>query len=278
MPELPEVEAVRRGLESLVIDKTIQDIEILWPRIIDTELDLQQWKLELIGQTIHKMQRRGKYLIFVLSQGSLISHLRMEGKYLYYPKDQLSIEINKHSHVLFKFTDGSQLHYNDVRKFGRLHLLANHAWPNYFDNKSLGPEPLSDDFKLSTFIENLSKSQRNIKPLLLDQKVVVGLGNIYVDESLFLAKIHPLRKASSLESEEIESLYHAIKKVLDQAVREGGSTIRTYKNSLGEAGKFQQSLNVYGKNGKPCSRCGQEIDKIKVSQRGTHYCPYCQVL
>lgn len=278
MPELPEVEAVRRGLEQLVLGKTIQDIKVYWPRIIDTDQTLEDWVHSLQGQTLMAMNRRGKYLIFVLTKDSLVSHLRMEGKYLYYPADALPKDKDKHSHVRFIFTDGSQLHYNDVRKFGRIHRIEGHDWTSYFQTKKLGPEPLSDDFQPEAFSKGLAQSARAIKPLLLDQTLVVGLGNIYVDEVLFQARIHPLKAANQLTKKEIQTLYQSIRQVLSRAVEAGGSTIRTYRNSLGEAGKFQQDLQVYGQAGLACPRCGSEILKIRVHQRGTHYCPHCQKL
>lgn len=278
VPELPEVEAVRIGLEKLVLGRRIDDIHIYWPRIIQTDKDLQAWVLELKGQTICQVQRRGKYLIFVLDQLNLVSHLRMEGKYHFYLEEDLPEARDKHSHVIFKFTDGSQLHYNDVRKFGRMALVGLDDLETYFQAKSLGPEPLTDDFSLVDFLVGLGQSQRQIKPLLLDQKLVVGLGNIYVDEALFRAGIHPIRQASTLSEAEGEALYQSIRQVLAEAVQLGGSTIRTYLNSLGEAGKFQQALQVYGRTGQACIRCGHPIEKIKVGQRGTHYCPQCQSL
>lgn len=278
VPELPEVEAVRIGLEKLVLGRTIEVIDIYWPRIIQTDKDLKAWALELKGQTIHQVQRRGKYLIFILDQVNLLSHLRMEGKYHFYLKEDLPETKDKHSHVIFTFTDGSQLHYHDVRKFGRMELVSMNGLKAYFQAKGLGPEPLTDDFRLDKFQAGLGQSQRQIKPLLLDQKLVVGLGNIYVDEALFRAGIHPVRQASSLSDSEVEALYQSIRQVLSEAVEQGGSTIRSYLNSLGEAGKFQQALQVYGRTGQACLQCGHPIEKIKVIQRGTHYCPQCQSL
>lgn len=278
VPELPEVEAVKRGLNQLVLGKTIKDIQIYWPRIITTDLALDQWVALLQGQRIEAMDRRGKYILFILSQDTLVSHLRMEGKYLFYPANQLPINKEKHTHVRFIFTDGNELHYHDVRKFGRIQLLDGHDVSPYFQAKGLGPEPLSNEFQLADFRWGLAGSSRSIKPLLLDQSLVVGLGNIYVNEVLFLAQIHPLKPANQLTESESKALFEAIGRILAQAVEAGGSTIRTYRNSLGEAGKFQQDLKVYGQAGRPCPRCGTELVKIRVQQRGTHYCPSCQHL
>lgn len=274
MPELPEVETVRKGLAQLVVGKTIQQMEVLWPKIIESP-EVPIFTAALKGQTIEAMDRRGKFLIFRLSDGDLISHLRMEGKYEYF---QGEAAVTKHTHVIFHFTDGSQLQYRDVRKFGRMTLVGKNQGENYRGIQQLGPEPVLPDFDLKTFQVGLKKHHKAIKPLLLDQKLVTGLGNIYVDEALWTAKIHPEQPADTLRPKEVKLLHQAIIDVLANAVAAGGTTIRTYLNALGEAGKFQLSLHVYGQTGKPCSRCGTPIVKIKVAQRGTHFCPHCQKL
>lgn len=277
MPELPEVETVRKGLAQLVIGKTIEWVDVSWPRIITTDDSLEQWQHELVGQTIEGMGRRGKYLVFHLSDCLLISHLRMEGKYLYYPnEDSLQTDMAKHTHVRYHFTDGSQLHYHDVRKFGRIERLHTHEFESYFLNKKLGPEPIAEEFRLERFQEQLKFVKKAIKPALLEQKLVVGLGNIYVDETLFRSRIHPATAANVLSDDQIVLLHQTIMSVLDEAIEAGGSTIRSYKNSLGEAGNFQQTLMVYGRQGEPCIHCGTLIQKIQFAQRGTHFCPNCQ--
>lgn len=274
MPELPEVETVRKGLEKLVVGKTIKEVTVLWPRIIETpEVDV--FAQQLIGQTIENMERRGKFLIFKLTNYDLISHLRMEGKYETHDPQN---DRNKHTHVIFTFTDETELRYLDVRKFGRMTLVEKNQAGLYKGILALGPEPVPSQFKLSEFRTGLKKHHKAIKPLLLDQRLVTGLGNIYVDEALWEAKIHPEQPADTLKAKEIERLYHAIIDVLGRAVEAGGTTIRSYLNALGEAGTFQISLNVYGQTEKPCSRCGTPIKKIKVAQRGTHFCPKCQTL
>ncbi|WP_429949580.1 DNA-formamidopyrimidine glycosylase [Enterococcus sp. AZ101] len=274
MPELPEVETVRKGLEKLVVGKTIKEVTVLWPRIIETpEVDV--FAQQLIGQTIENMERRGKFLIFKLTNYDLISHLRMEGKYETHDPQN---DRNKHTHVIFTFTDETELRYLDVRKFGRMTLVEKNQAGLYKGILALGPEPVPSQFKLSEFRTGLKKHHKAIKPLLLDQRLVTGLGNIYVDEALWESKVHPEQPADTLKAKEIERLYHAIIDVLGRAVEAGGTTIRSYLNALGEAGTFQISLNVYGQTEKPCSRCGTPIKKIKVSQRGTHFCPKCQTL
>lgn len=308
MPELPEVETVRRGLSQLVVGKTIKRVVVRWPRIIETP-EVAVFCQDLVGQRIEAVGRRGKYLIFQLTDYDLVSHLRMEGKYEYFApeaalpevtaqvkasfsgtlkpeelaehfaQDQLgAFPVTKHTHVLFSFTDGSQLQYRDVRKFGRMALLPKGASAEYKGILRLGPEPLPEEFTLAGFKAGLLKSHKAIKPLLLDQRLVTGLGNIYVDEALWQAKIHPEQPSDTLTDGEIATLRLAILDVLQRAITAGGTTIRTYLNALGEAGKFQLSLNVYSQTGKPCPRCGTPIEKIKVAQRGTHFCPTCQKL
>lgn len=274
MPELPEVETVRRGLLQLVQGKTIQSVEIFWPRIIENP-EVPIFERQLVGETIHDVERRGKFLIFKLSHWDMISHLRMEGKYEFFSENPI---IDKHTHVIFHFTDGSQLQYHDVRKFGRMTLVEKDTSHQYRGIMQLGPEPLPELFTLEDFTAGLKKSHKAIKPLLLDQKLVTGLGNIYVDEALWEAKIHPEQPANTLKDKEIRQLRLAIIDVLQRAVEAGGTTIRSYLNALGEAGKFQLSLNVYGQTGRPCPRCSTPIVKTKVAQRGTHFCPNCQRL
>lgn len=273
MPELPEVETVRKTLEMLVPGKKIENVVIHWPKIIKKPADPDQFRLELIGETFRGVNRKGKFLIFELDNLSLVSHLRMEGKYGVYPKDE---PVDKHTHVIFSFTDGTELRYRDVRKFGTMHLFPKGKEFAAEPLSKLGVEPFSDDFTLSYFEKALSKTERNIKAVLLDQQIVTGLGNIYVDESLFRAKIHPERKANTLRKSEMKRLREEIIATLKEAVAKGGSTIRSYVNSQGEIGMFQLELFVYAQEEKPCKWCGTEIEKIRVAGRGTHICPKCQ--
>ncbi|MCU9614177.1 DNA-formamidopyrimidine glycosylase [Caldibacillus lycopersici] len=273
MPELPEVETVRKTLEALVIGKTIEEIQVFWPKIIKQPDDVQEFIQQIKGQTIRRIGRRGKFLIFYLDEDALISHLRMEGKYGVHAKEEA---FDKHTHVIFFFTDGTQLRYRDVRKFGTMHVFPIGEEFSQLPLKQLGPEPFDKDFTLRYFGNALSKTTRNIKAVLLDQTVVTGLGNIYVDESLFRAKIHPERLANTLSQADIKRLRTEIIATLQEAVEKGGSTVRSYVNSQGQIGMFQLELNVYGQEGKPCKRCGTLIEKTKVSGRGTHICPKCQ--
>lgn len=271
MPELPEVETVRRGLERLVLGRTILSVEVKVPKMVKTSY--QSFLNELPGQRIQAMRRRGKYLIFDFGQLIMISHLRMEGKYLLFT-DQ--VPTNKHFHLFFKLDDGSTLVYQDVRKFGTFDLLSKNQEEAYFTKKKLGPEPTKKVFKYASFERALMRSDKPIKPLLLDQKLVAGLGNIYVDEVLWAAKVHPEKPARELSKAAMKRVHDQTIAILQLGIEKGGSTIRTYRNALGEDGTMQDYLQVYGKTGQPCPRCASMIEKIKLGGRGTHLCPHCQ--
>lgn len=273
MPELPEVETIRKTLEQLIIGKEIKDVIVHWPKIIKEPVEHEQFSDALKGQVIEAIGRRGKFLVFYMTDFAMVSHLRMEGKYGLFPSQET---IDKHTHVIFTFTDNTQLRYKDVRKFGTMHLFLKGEEMTKLPLMHLGPEPLSDDFTIQYLKQVLRKTNRNIKAVILDQKTVVGVGNIYIDEALFRAKIHPERQASSLTEEEQERLLTQIKQTLSEAVEQGGSTIRSYINSQGQIGMFQQQLLVYGRAGEVCKECNSHIDKIRVAGRGTHYCPTCQ--
>lgn len=273
MPELPEVETVRRTLVELVSGKTIERVTVTWPKIIKKPVEVEQFKDALVGQVIEEISRRGKFLIFYTTDFALVSHLRMEGRYgLYTPEE----EIDKHTHVIFYFTDGTQLRYRDVRKFGTMHLFKKGEELAELPLSQLGPEPFSEEFTVARMERMLAQTNRSIKTVLLDQKLVVGLGNIYVDEALFKAGIHPERSASSLTKKEMKILHHEIIQTLTEAVAKGGSTVRSYVNSQGEIGMFQLELFVYGRNGEACKTCSSELERIVVGGRGTVFCPKCQ--
>jgi formamidopyrimidine-DNA glycosylase len=275
MPELPEVETVRRTLLHLVKGKTFQDIQVKWTNIIKRPEVIDEFCHLLVGQKIHDIDRRGKFLKFMLDDIVLISHLRMEGRYVFVEAEQ-EHEIDKHTHVIFTFTDGSKLLYRDVRKFGTMHIFTKGEEEKEMPLLHLGFEPFSDKFEPNYLFEQLKKTKRPIKVALLDQKIVVGLGNIYVDEALYKANIHPTMPSDQIVKKQSKKLHEAIVSTLQEAVDRGGSTIRSYVNSQGEMGMFQLLLNVYGQQGKPCAICGTEIEKIVVGGRGTHYCPKCQ--
>lgn len=273
MPELPEVETIRQTLKRFVLGKKIEDVQIDWPNIIKHPRDPALFRKQVSGQTVRDIGRKGKYLLFELDDDILVSHLRMEGKYTVVPSDE---EVKKHTHIVFKFTNGEELRYNDVRKFGTMHL-----WPKGEEFvseplKKLGPDPFDDDFTLEYFWQKLKKTDRYIKPVLLDQTIVTGLGNIYVDETLHKAGIHPLKRAGKITKKQAALIREKAIDTLEEAVAMGGTTIRSYVNSQGDMGMFQQQLFVYGQENEPCKTCGTQIEKSKVGGRGTHICPKCQ--
>lgn len=271
MPELPEVETVRRALEKAIVGKKIEDIYILEPRLIT---DITCFKQQNRGATIQEIKRRGKYLLIALNKWTIVSHLRMTGKYFITETNEL---YSKHVHVVWSFTDGSVLQYEDVRKFGRFDMVSNDDLEDYFKRKKLGVEPTVEDFSVNEFKKALQHKRQMIKIALLNQQIVAGLGNIYVDEVLYQSHIHPMRLASQLQHREINSLHAHIIETLQQAIEAGGTTVKDY-SSLGEQGTFQTQLRVYGQTDKPCLFCGTPIERIVVGQRGTHICPHCQKL
>lgn len=274
MPELPEVETVRRGLNRLVKGATIASIDVHWPKIINN--DIESFKSRLAHQTIETIDRRGKYLLFRFSNGlTMVSHLRMEGKYNVVPQNEGQ---TKHTHVVFHLTDQRDLLYNDTRKFGRMTLVPTGEEMTVGGLKTMGPEPVADQLTVAYLTAILSKSKKMIKPLLLDQSKIAGIGNIYADETLWMSKIHPMRPANSLTEEEISDLRQNIIDEMAMAIKGHGTTVHSFSTAFGEAGQFQNHLHVYGREGEPCERCGIIIEKIKVAQRGTHFCPHEQQL
>jgi len=272
VPELPEVESVRQGLEHLVVGKRIKAVNVLWDNIIkDPSVDT--FKRQIIGQRIESVGRRGKFLLFELTSDMLISHLRMEGKF---KVETSEAPLTKHTHVLFSLDDGTELRYLDVRKFGKMSLTPKLSAFEHPSLRDLGPEPFETSLTDDHLHRFLKKRQRSIKSCLLDQKMVTGIGNIYADEILFRAKVHPERQANTLTPDDIALLKEAIVSIMTQAVASGGTTIRTYANAYGQEGSYQSQLKVYGKTGEPCPNCHTPFVKGKVAQRGTHYCPVCQ--
>jgi formamidopyrimidine-DNA glycosylase len=272
MPELPEVETVRRTLEQLVVGRRIERVTVQLPRIIQ-RIEPEVFCRELIGQTIRGIGRRGKFLRIVMDQLVIVSHLRMEGRYGLYKADEL---IEKHTHVIFHFDDGMELRYKDVRQFGTMELFELGQELELPPLSKLGVEPLSETFTTVALRRMLEGRSAPIKPLLLNQAYVVGIGNIYVDESLHRARIHPLRPAETLSRAEWTRLHEAIVLTLSEAIAMGGSSVKSYVNGQGEMGMFQQQLAVYGRKDQPCPVCGSSIVKTVVGGRGTHYCAHCQ--
>lgn len=273
MPELPEVETVKRTLNELIVGKTIERVTVSLPRIIQRPDDTLQFEHMLAGHTFQRVERRGKFLRMILDGLVLVSHLRMEGRYGVYRQDE---PVEKHTHVIFHFTDQTELRYKDVRQFGTMHLFQPGEDLKLPPLNKLGLEPLDEQFTLERFKSIIAKRSTFIKPTLLNQAYVVGIGNIYVDEALFRAGVHPETKANTLSDQQLEDIYHAIIATLNEAVDAGGSSIKSYVNGQGEMGMFQQQLQIYGRKDEPCVQCGTMIMKSVVGGRGTHFCPRCQ--
>lgn len=275
MPELPEVETVKRTLNELIVGKHIDRVTVSLPRIIQRPDDAHEFAFMLEKHTIQGVERRGKFLRILLDDLVLVSHLRMEGRYGLYRMEE---PVEKHTHVIFHFSDGTELRYKDVRQFGTMHLFAPGEEFLHAPLAKLGYEPLDAAFTVDRFKEIISTKKTKIKAVLLNQAYVVGIGNIYVDESLFRAGIHPERNAHTLTEPELERLYQAIVDTLSEAVEAGGSSIKSYVNGQGEMGMFQHNLRIYGRKDQPCHTCGGPVHKSVVGSRGTHYCPACQPL
>ncbi|MCX2455012.1 bifunctional DNA-formamidopyrimidine glycosylase/DNA-(apurinic or apyrimidinic site) lyase [Lacticaseibacillus nasuensis] len=275
MPELPEVENVRLSLLPLIQGKTITAIGTNWEKILTG--GLAHFQQTLVGHTVTGLDRRGKYLLFRFDHGvTMVSHLRMEGKYQVVPYP--TVPFGRFAHVWFTFSDDSQLRYHDMRKFGRMQLIATGQEHTVSGLASLGPEPTPAQFDLAAFAAKLKARKAPIKSVLLDQTVVAGVGNIYADETLWQARVNPQQPACTLKKTEIAALHDAIIAVLAQSIQLGGTSVHTFVDATGARGGFQDRLHVYERQGEPCDRCGTAIVKIKVGQRGTHYCPKCQPL
>lgn len=272
MPELPEVETVKRKLDLLVKNKVITSVEIYHHNIIEYP-SVDEFKKNIINQKINNLARYGKWLIFVLDDYYLLSHLRMEGKYFYKTKED---DILKHEHVIFKFNDNTELRYMDVRKFGKMHLIKKEDITKIGPLIEMGLEPWDDKLNITYLKEKYQKKKLPIKTTLLDQSIIVGIGNIYADEILFLSKINPQKTTSKLTDEELNLIIKYTKKVLESAIEKGGSSIRTYTSVDGVHGLFQQELYVHTKKGEKCLVCNTIIEKTKIGGRGTYYCPTCQ--
>jgi len=272
VPELPEVETIRRALQqggrggAAIIGWQVQKAEILWDRLLATEN--KNFFLEAIcGQKVISVNRRAKFLDIVLDHHHLIFHLRMSGDIRV---EEFQQPIQKHDRLLLVFENGFRLVFNDTRKFGRIWFVEDpqEIWAN------LGPEPFDESLTSDSFFKRLQRKKCKIKPLLMDQSFLAGLGNIYTDEALFQAKIHPLRNSDSITVLEADTLLLAIRDRLTEGIIRNGSSI----DWVYRGGSFQNTFHVYGKNGKECSICGTVIEKMQVGQRGTHFCPSCQVL
>ncbi|WP_338954603.1 DNA-formamidopyrimidine glycosylase [Spiroplasma endosymbiont of Polydrusus cervinus] len=276
MPELPEIETVRRTLTKHVVGKTITDCQIFWNKIIKYPLDPKEFTKEIIQQKINWIDRMGKHLLFILDDYVLISHLRMEGKYYFTTKDEPGEW--QHIMILFELDKDFQLRYHDTRKFGTMHLYSKKDYLQQAPLNKLGYEPFEEKVTVSYLKNAWQNKGQPIKTTLLEQNVIVGIGNIYANEILFASKIHPGEKTKNLEDQDYQNIIDNTKLVLQKAINEGGTTVATYHPEPGVNGKFLQHLKVYGRNKMECVNCHQQIDKIFVNGRGTYFCNYCQKL
>ncbi len=272
MPELPEVETVKENLKNKLIGRKILATKIYYSNIIAYP-KLQLFQEEIENKTIKTIERRGKWLVFDLDNYFLLSHLRMEGKYFL---KGASSPLLKHEHIAFLLDDETKLIYHDVRKFGKMHLIPKDDINKIGPLKELGLEPWDKDLTIKYLKEKLGKKSLPIKTVLLDQSIITGIGNIYVNEILFLSRINPLKPSKSLTDKELQKIINNTRIVLEDAIKMGGTTIRSYTSVNGKEGSFQQNLYVHGKENKSCPICGDPIKKIKVGGRGTYYCPTCQ--
>lgn len=278
MPELPEVETIRRVLEKDAPGCRITKVFLRKTRMIRGQ-SILFFKKGLTGRQIFKVNRRGKYLIFQLNDKSFLVHLGMTGQIIHFSKKNISgnnslLLPDKHTHFILWLNNGSILYFRDPRMFGR-YLLLNSEEENILLSK-LGPEPLGPLFTPLRLYQDLQGRTASIKALLLNQKIVAGLGNIYVDESLFLAGIHPATSGSRISKKRAKYLYESIKTVITKAVNAGGTSISDFQDPEQRTGNYQHHLQVYGRKGKACVQCGTPIIKETLAQRGTHWCPKCQ--
>ena len=267
MPELPEVETVKNTLKRQVIGKKIISVDVLY-NMIDKP-DVETFKKLVKNQTIIDIKRRGKFLMFELNDYYLLSHLRMEGKYF------IDGNITRHDHVVFHFDDGI-LKYNDTRKFGKMYLIDK---DKVYDEKPLsllGLEPWDDKLNSDYLKDKLKNKRLPIKSLLLDQSIIVGIGNIYADEILFKSRINPLKRGCEIDNNDCDNIIKYTREILESAIKMGGTTIKSYESSRGVHGRFQDNLLVHNHEGDKCPDCKSIVVKIKVNGRGTYYCPKCQ--
>ena len=267
MPELPEVETIKNELSPHIIGRRLTEVTALDAKLV-RQPSVEELQQKLAGQKINSLERRGKYLIFHLSGGkALIIHLKMSGALLLNPE-----QVDRHARVIFDLDNGSRIIFTDRRRLGALWLVENEQ----SIIGKLGPEPLTPAFTSQTLAERLWKHKAPIKAVLLDQTFIAGIGNMYADEALFAAGIHPLRQANSLSPREIENLHKAIVGVLQSAIGSGGASVDTYKRPEGNLGTAHSSFCVAHRGGKPCPTCGRPIQRLAIRNRGSYFCPSCQ--
>ncbi|NLO89511.1 MAG: DNA-formamidopyrimidine glycosylase [Clostridia bacterium] len=275
MPELPEVETIKRTLEPKILGRRIEDVEVFYRGIIKCP-SVNEFIEQVKGATILKLRRRGKYLLIGLdNSSSMIISFRMTGQLLYVDKNDI-YPYDKHTHVVFKLDNRAELRFREPRKFGQITLVKTSEIENTREISKLGCEPFSPEVNEDTFF-NFFKSRRGkVKQLLMDQSFICGIGNIYSDEILFYAGIHPERTSNTLTIEEVRAVYNGMVKVLNEAIEQRGTSIKDYVDGKGNKGNYQNLLKVYGRKGEKCCRCGSEIICTKVGGRTAHFCPHCQ--
>lgn len=276
MPELPEVETIRRDLAKLVVGRKITAVTVATPSLL-RGYSPERLKQRLEGRKITGVQRRAKILIFEFDSGDkLLVHLKMSGRLLYVPADA---ELAKHTHLIFGLDNGSDLRFVDMRRFGYYKLVEGGVLEDVPELRHLGPEPLAADFSEADFkslVKAKSGSRRAIKGLLLDQTFLAGVGNLYADEVLYAARINPTRPVGSIRPAEAVRLYHAIREILAEAIESRGTSFDLYVDAQGQPGAYVQKLQVYGRADQACFKCGATLLKTRVAGRGTNYCPGCQ--
>ncbi|MBI2624815.1 MAG: DNA-formamidopyrimidine glycosylase [Candidatus Nealsonbacteria bacterium] len=288
MPELPEVENTIMGLRRNIIGKKFADVWTDWAKTIKKPKDFKQFKKGIAGKKVLKIKRRGKNIIFELSgKKTLLIHQKMTGHLLFgkwkkkmgkwiASKGPMSDPMNRFLHLIFIFSDGKMMAFSDLRKFGKVELWKREDFKNNSDINQLGPEPLEKSFSLSRFKKIAYGKKGKIKQVLMDQKAVSGIGNIYSDEILWRARVHPLKPANKLSDKELKDIYGAMKEILQKAIKLGGESISDYRKPDGKRGNFDKIRKIYRREGEKCFRCLNPIKRIKIGGRSAHYCPFCQ--
>lgn len=271
IPEIAEVETVRNTLKRRILNKKITEVKVYYEPMIESNIN--DFKRDLIGKSFIDIKRIGKWLIFETEDRYLLSHLRMEGKFFI---KGLNEEKNKHEHVVFTLDNEITLRYHDTRKFGRMNLIKKEDLYNTESIKKQGLEPGDKNLTSDYLLKKFKNKKLPIKTVLLDQTIISGLGNIYVNEVMFYAKINPLKPACEVTIEECDLIIKGSNEIIKEAIKMGGTTIKSYTSSLGVTGRFQQKLKVHKKEGELCSICSTPIKNIKIGGRSTYYCPTCQ--
>lgn len=287
MPELPEVETITRELNAAVSRRRIRRVDVRLPKIV--KMSAARFRRLVTGSVIRRVHRRAKLALIELSNGwTVVIHLKMSGQLIWkysqkrmivgghpIPGGTLNLP-NKYSHVIFRLSGGT-LFFNDQRQFGFVRLIETRQLERWLEDQGYGPEPLSNDFTFSVFLNMLQRHRaKRLKPTLMDQTVIAGIGNIYADEACHYAKINPSRRIRTLTMAERKSLWRGIRHVLELSLKHNGTSSSDYRRSNGEKGSMNKFLRVYGRKGLPCRRCGTAIQKTVLAQRGTHFCPGCQ--